>query len=348
MELTMQVKNKKIGFFCAYTPIQLIHAAGYTPYRILPISEAADASGSLIHDAICPQVKRILDRLLADDLPQLEGVVFVNSCDAMRRLADAWRQVGKHKVILLDLPVKRDERSLEYLAGELRRFSKTLSEWSGNELNEQAIRQAVDEYNQIALALKDCHPSRRSQLQELYNLSVSATPKQTLAEIDQAKSSLSQNDNSNQRLPLYLFGNVLADPEAFDFFEEFGVNLVADDLCTGSRQLVAYQLSAGQDVYQGLSEQILARPRCARTFVPDDPLHLAEQTLRQVQESGAKGAIAHVVKFCDPYLTRMPVVREVFKQAGMPLLVLEGDCSLRSLGQLRTRIEAFVEMLQGV
>jgi benzoyl-CoA reductase/2-hydroxyglutaryl-CoA dehydratase subunit BcrC/BadD/HgdB len=52
-----------------------------------------------------------------------------------------------------------------------------------------------------------------------------------------------------------------------------------------------------------------------------------------------------VMKFCDPYLARLPAVRAELKQAGLPLLVLEGDCTLRSLGQHRTRIEAFVEML---
>ena len=42
----------------------------------------------------------------------------------------------------------------------------------------------------------------------------------------------------------------------------------------------------------------------------------------------------------------MPDARRAFQQAGLPLLVLEGDCTLRSLGQHRTRIEAFVEMLE--
>jgi benzoyl-CoA reductase/2-hydroxyglutaryl-CoA dehydratase subunit BcrC/BadD/HgdB len=63
--------------------------------------------------------------------------------------------------------------------------------------------------------------------------------------------------------------------------------------------------------------------------------------------SGARGVIAHVVKFCDPYLVRMPAFREALREAGLPILVLEGDCTLRSLGQHRTRIEAFVEMLGG-
>ena len=57
--------------------------------------------------------------------------------------------------------------------------------------------------------------------------------------------------------------------------------------------------------------------------------------------------IVHVMKFCDPYLNRLPGIRHELRDAGLPALVLEGDCTLRSLGQKRTRIEAFVEMLGG-
>ncbi|MCP4138070.1 MAG: 2-hydroxyacyl-CoA dehydratase, partial [bacterium] len=62
--------------------------------------------------------------------------------------------------------------------------------------------------------------------------------------------------------------------------------------------------------------------------------------------SGAKGVIAHTVKFCDPYLGRIPDVRNTFRDEGIPFLLLEGDCTLRSMGQHRTRIEAFIEMLR--
>jgi benzoyl-CoA reductase/2-hydroxyglutaryl-CoA dehydratase subunit BcrC/BadD/HgdB len=56
--------------------------------------------------------------------------------------------------------------------------------------------------------------------------------------------------------------------------------------------------------------------------------------------------IGHTVKFCDPYLARLAAVRRTLQEAGMPFLVLEGDCTLRAIGQQRTRIEAFVEMLR--
>ena len=47
-----------IGFACAYTPLPLIAAAGFTPYRVLPLTEAPDRAGRLLHDNICPHVKR--------------------------------------------------------------------------------------------------------------------------------------------------------------------------------------------------------------------------------------------------------------------------------------------------
>jgi benzoyl-CoA reductase/2-hydroxyglutaryl-CoA dehydratase subunit BcrC/BadD/HgdB len=79
---------------------------------------------------------------------------------------------------------------------------------------------------------------------------------------------------------------------------------------------------------------------------PSRPGRLAELVVAAARASGARGVIGHVLKFCDPYLARLPAVREALREARLPLLVLEGDCSLRSLGQQRTRIEAFVEMLE--
>ena len=68
---------KRVGFTCAYTPLPLLHAAGLEPYRILPVGEAPDQAGALLHDNLCPHVKRILDRGLADDLPDLSAVVII-------------------------------------------------------------------------------------------------------------------------------------------------------------------------------------------------------------------------------------------------------------------------------
>ena len=109
-----------IGFTCAYAPLPLIAAAGFRPFRILPRCAAPAQAGRFLHDNLCPHVKRVLDRALDGDLPSLAGMVVVNSCDAMRRLADAWRRVRPNDpMVLLDLPTTADDAAVAGLDDDL-------------------------------------------------------------------------------------------------------------------------------------------------------------------------------------------------------------------------------------
>jgi benzoyl-CoA reductase/2-hydroxyglutaryl-CoA dehydratase subunit BcrC/BadD/HgdB len=87
----MSKKRERIGFTCAYTPLALIDAAGFSPVRLLPLTDAPDQAGSVLHENLCPLVKKIIDRALFGDLPAISGLVVMNSCETMRRLADAWK-----------------------------------------------------------------------------------------------------------------------------------------------------------------------------------------------------------------------------------------------------------------
>ena len=103
---------------------------------------------------------------------------------------------------------------------------------------------------------------------------------------------------------------------------------------------------AGQgDLMTRVARATLHRPPCARTISANEPGRIARQVVERAQDAGARGVIVHVMKFCDPYLARIPALRGALREAGLPTLVLEGDCTLRSLGQQRTRVEAFMEML---
>ena len=95
-----------------------------------------------------------------------------------------------------------------------------------------------------------------------------------------------------------------------------------------------------------MSRSLLTRQPCARTMEADNPGKLADDVLAAARACQARGIIAHTAKFCDPYLNRMPLVRDLLREAGLPFLVLEGDCTMGSIGQQRTRIEAFIEMLR--
>jgi benzoyl-CoA reductase/2-hydroxyglutaryl-CoA dehydratase subunit BcrC/BadD/HgdB len=347
--------KQKIGFTCAYTPLPIIDAAGYAPYRILPMGDVADLAGHLLHDNLCTNIKLILDRALSGDLPDLEGAVFINSCDAMRRMADAWNVIHKNSnTILLDLPATADDLSIYFFRSELVRVTDTLAKWSGKKIDAAAINNSIDQFNKISGMLEkivDRFHSGRLEgggkaLQSVYNRASTDSFDNTLNQLKILQETPDMDIPENDGVPVYLFGNVMCDPEAFKMIESCGAVIANDDFCTGSRMFTPIGEADTQDVYMRMAKAILSKPPCARTFDPSNPGRIAEDVLNNARACHARGIIGHTVKFCDPYLERLPLVREKLKDAGIPLLLLEGDCTLRSMGQQKTRIEAFIEMLR--
>lgn len=344
--------EKLIGFSCAYTPIALIHAAGFRPYRILPDMDCTDQAGHLLHDNLCPHVKRILDRAMGDHIPPLEGMVFMNSCDAMRRLYDAWLVARPDvKAVLIDLPTTVNERSVAFFRDEIQQLAATLAAWGGASVGRKQLMDSIDIYNRIAgyfERLREKMQTGRMQnasieLQKAYNGASCEHPENVLKDLEELLAR-PLAELRHDGVPVYLFGNMLPEPEAFSLFESCGAAVMAEDMCTGSRLFTP--MDTKNDIFLTLSESILNRPPCARTHDDANPGRLSEDIASKAKACGAKGVIGYTAKFCDPYIARLPGVRKVLRDQGLPFLFLEGDLTMRSMGQHKTRIEAFIEMLR--
>ena len=347
--------NGYIGFACSYVPLPVIDAAGFIPWRVLPKGESPDQSGQLLHDNLCPHVKCIIDRVMDGDIPELEGMVFIDSCDAMRRMADAWQKIRpRDKMIMLDLPSTPEVSSLTFFASEIQRLAQTLEDWSGKPLSAEAIKISVERYNTLAKLLNQVHvrlldgtlDGGRAKLQSFYNQASMESVETMIKRLQSVLSAPAVTPQTQPGVPIFLFGNVLPDPGVFALFEESGAFIAGDDFCTGSRLFVETPQEDSDDPWQFLARERLLHPPCARTFDPGQPGKIAQDVLANAQACKASGVIGYTLKFCDPYLARMPLVRAALREADIPFLMLEGDCTLRSLGQQRTRIEAFIEMLR--
>ena len=344
--------NKKIGFTCAYTPVPLIEAAGFSPFRIFPESKAPDQAGHLLHDNLCPHVKKVLDRALADDLPDLEGMVFINSCDSMRRLADAWHEAKPDDpIILVDLPSGTNSLSLDFLSKEYERLAKTLFRWNNEPFSIKKIKDKIDNWNLVAASVKkieekmsrDYFPGYASGLQQIINTAATESTDKALA---MAQKELQPEEPAKAGLaPVFLFGNLLFDPKVFDLFEEWNMHVTASDFCTTSRFVTQVDTKADNNIFRSLAASYMEQTPCARTMDTTKPGNIAQRIVQRAKESNAKGVIGFTLKFCDPYLARIPMIRQALQKESIPFLMLEGDCTMGSMGQQQTRIEAFTEML---
>ncbi|MFX1239416.1 MAG: 2-hydroxyacyl-CoA dehydratase subunit D, partial [Promethearchaeota archaeon] len=170
---------------CSYTPLELIYAAGFQPYRIEGHAREVNNSDSYTHANMCQVVRSTIDIAAEGGYDFLDGIIFVNSCDAMRRLHDVWKNFFPSKFIhLIDLP-KGDIDPIRqaYLREEFQRLKKALEKQASKKIQYDDIKKAVDTYKES-----------RKLFHQMNSLRLSAPPSISGCEIMQLISEFYSSD----------------------------------------------------------------------------------------------------------------------------------------------------------
>jgi benzoyl-CoA reductase subunit C len=326
-------------------------AAGFVPRRIVPRTRPAEAD-SHIHANTCHYVKALLAAALEGETPQLEGFVITNSCDGMRRLYDVWTEyVPAVPAFFLDVPKKRDPDAIAVYASNLRRLAEALERRLPNAgVSNQRLEDAIRTCNAIRRRMsevltlqKEAAPRvRGSDFFDLISDAAKLTPSELRDEIDQLLSKIDDRDGPPRDRRIVLSGNVINRPDLLTLIEDSGAHVVALDTCFGVRHYDLLVEEATGDPMLALATRYLLRSPCPR-------MHGFQRRFEYlkglVESSGAAGVIYSTVKFCDSHVYDLPLLEQDLRGAGIPFLWLENDYEWTGLGQLRTRVEAFLEML---
>ncbi len=342
-----------MGWLCSYTPIELIYAAGFLPYRIDGHSNPPKIADSYIHPNFCQVVKSTIDIAVEGGYDFLEGVIFVNSCDAMRRLHDVWKRYVPAKFIhLLDIPMGQSSLGLNYIRREFEKLKIALEKYSSHTIQDESIEDAIDLFMKSrslfhevnSLRLKNPSPISGKEIVEISSDFFKSNPKDWNENIKNRlennwKDSSGATGDNNPRI--ILSGSPIHDAKFISFIEECGLNVVYEDLCTGSK-FFDLNINKSKDLLSALGEAYLNRTPCARMMQIEER---AKQIVENSKKFNSKGVIHHSLKFCDVYLFDVPRLKELLFEEDISVLFLESDGTLGGLNQMKTRIEAFSEML---
>jgi benzoyl-CoA reductase/2-hydroxyglutaryl-CoA dehydratase subunit BcrC/BadD/HgdB len=151
-----------------------------------------------------------------------------------------------------------------------------------------------------------------------------------------------KSDGNKDRVPIYVAGNMTHSDTWFLLIEETGLLIVQDDLCSGAR---TFRLAVREDLdpIEALTDRYFNSYFCPTKY-RGAQAHL-ERLLEDVQDSGAKGVIFLLYKYCEDHFFDYPDLKVALESKGFPTLLLEVEDPSYSIGQLKTRIQAFVEML---
>jgi len=124
--------------------------------------------------------------------------------------------------------------------------------------------------------------------------------------------------------------------------EDSGGAVIWDDLCTGTRFFDG-QMDEAIDPIEAIARRYFERVICPTKHL--DLTYRGENLVRMANEKRADGVIFLFLKFCDPHAFDYPYLKEYLDREGLPNMLLEVEGQIPAMGQLRTRLEAFVEML---
>jgi benzoyl-CoA reductase/2-hydroxyglutaryl-CoA dehydratase subunit BcrC/BadD/HgdB len=141
---------------------------------------------------------------------------------------------------------------------------------------------------------------------------------------------------------LVLSGGICSHPDIYSVIEEAGGVVVGDDLCTGSRYFAGPINTVGDPIV-AIAQRYWQRVNCPAKHQTNNSR--AENLLQIVKDSKARGVIFMLLKFCDPHAFDYPYLLAALDAAGISHLLLEVEDQPLAQGQLKTRLEAFLETL---
>lgn len=341
-----------IGFFCPYVPEELIDAAGALPFRLMGTPIKMSHAQVHLPTNCCYLVKSSFESLIQGELDFLKGIIFSHTCDSMQGLADIWALQRRIPLQFnLMMPSHLDsELSRTYLKSEIERF-KDFLEFHVGHMTPQTLKASIQLFNRIREKLQEIYTHRPkwhhrisghnfAQIIRAGNLMDRRRYLELLSNLLNAFSD--KTEERDPLVPVFLSGNMTHSDSFFSLIEEAGALIVQDDLCSGNRFL-RLMVPENIDPIEGLTDRYVTSFLCPTKY--KGPHAHAETLLKEVQNSGAKGVIFLLYKYCENHFFDYPDLKQALESKGIPTLLLEVEDPSYSIGQLKIRIQAFVEML---
>lgn len=351
---------KVVGHLLSDVPEELIHAAGARPFGIVAFDGTEpNASDAHLQAWACSYVRCSFGLALAGKLDFLAGLVVPVICDTTRTVYTLWKKVRPFdftEAFLLPRQFNRPS-ARNYLLGEMGRLKARLEQFTGRKITARDLHRSIRLYNRSRAQLRRLfefhvrHPGilgnravydviRASFLMprevhfEMTGRLLNALEKEVAGR---------KKGREKRRVRVFLSGKLGEPPALLDILDRAGAVCVGDDLCTGTRAIAGDAAENG-DPYAALADRQLERLPAAFFVNRQDR---RDYLIKRVRETKADGVIFVHLKFCEPENYDYPCLEESLKATGIPAFRLETEVGGLSLGQVGTRVEAFLEMLEG-
>lgn len=368
-DLARQAKDegrRAIGHVCFQIPEPLLNLPGCFSVRLrAPQTGSIEMGTYYMSSTLCEACRAYLERAIEGGFNFLDCILAPDACAQMNRCVENIEHLHTNPnpdffVTYADVPMKSDETALKHYVKQMRiRVLEPLRDRFGIDISDDALRAAVEQQNKVSRLLTAIGDYRKCDNPVItgYEFAVLClasycSPKDMIIEkLEETLEELKTrqpDEKNNYRIRVVMVGSEIDDPEFIKLAEECGALVVADRFCFGSlpgRQVI--ELNDEEDVLTQICRTYLQWGKCPRFFNQEKILERREYVDQLAKDYHADGLIYEQIKFCDYWgYERAAAFHIMEEEYGYPVLSVDRPYAVRSSGQLRTRIQAFVERVE--
>lgn len=350
--------NKFIGTFCIYVPEEIAMAADAIPVALCGGTQFSIPYGEKMFPRdICPLIKSTFGLALSKTCPYgpiKDLGVGETTCDAKKK---AWDVVNFH---VMEVPQKKSKLDFDLWHQAVVEFKDRVEKLTGKKVEQKRLSDAIHIMNEKRRALQKLNELRTHDPPPISGLDALVVMQAALndepvrftehlrelnEELERRLSTgMSPFSHGAKRVMISGCPSVMGNWKIHHIIENAGAAIVIDETCTGTR----YFENLVEDGKKNLDEQLLAladrymKINCA-CFSPNN--ERLESIERIIHSYKVDGVVQYILQYCHGYNVEAIRVAGILKKGNVPNIKIETDYSEEDIGQLRTRVDAFLEQL---
>ena len=357
--------GKVIGTFCHFVPLEIIDASGCLPLRLGCGHHATVGVGeSYLGDPnLCPLAKSMAGCAIVDDFPlysQCDYIIAPSPCDAKLKLGEALKEIGP--LLTMNIPrVKEGESIRKQWIEEIKNVRDTLGKITGRKIHKKSLKRSIIKYQKAHKAWRTLLSQKRKANViwgrdfllvgwvsfiddiERWTREVTKLTKELKNMASAGKLVASKNTPR-----VMLAGSPVVWPnwKLPNLLEESGAIIVSDELCSGTRTFydpVVTDEWTERAMIEAIAERYLYPCTCP-CFSPN--VEREDNFIREIEESRAEGVVFHVLQGCHLHTLDASRLSRPLKDKGIPVLTIRSEYQDGDIGQIKVRVEAFLEMIE--
>lgn len=355
-----------VGYTCYFMPEVLLNVDNCFSVRLrAPRTGSMDIATYYMSSFLCGFSKALLERGIEGGYNFLSCLMGSETCSEMNRTLEHFEILklmpnDKFFVTIIDAPFKITEHGLKHYVNQIRmKVLDRLHEVYGADVSDESLRKAVEMHNRVARVMraigdyrKEDNPRITGYEYHVLSVATYCCPKAEI--IDKLEETLEElktrvpDEKKKFRAKVVVVGSEMDDPDFTKQIEDAGALVVADRYCFGTmpgRDVI--ELNDTDDVLTQICLHYLKTSQCPRFMSQEKVQNRRDFVAGLVRDYHAEGVIYEQLKFCEYWGYERALASHIMQSDyNIPAVSIDRQYTASGSGQLRTRVQAFVESLE--